>query len=204
MSEARDHGMQVFNLEKLRNLKPPSQGVNVLEETAYYGEFGSAHNIVGNEDTGFMYSVGSKTCKSGLHIVNVRDPTNPFFEACYGDDGYVHDAQCVVYNGPDKAYTSHEICFCYNEDTLTIVDVTDKSKVLLLSRVPYTDAYYTHQGWLAEDQSHLLLNDELDELYGPTPYTRSLIWNVESLENPNLIGSFYSKKQASDHNLYIR
>jgi hypothetical protein len=60
------------------------------------------------------------------------------------------------------------------------------------------------QGWLNEEQTHLLLNDELDELYGPNPHTRSLIWNVESLEKPELTGSFFSSKESTDHNLYIR
>ena len=60
------------------------------------------------------------------------------------------------------------------------------------------------QGWLMEDQSHLLLNDELDEVMGPNPNTRSLVWSVEDLDEPKLIGSFYSSKQATDHNLYIK
>lgn len=203
VSEARNHGMQVFDLTQLRDIKPSDPIFN-FEETAHYDEMGNTHNIVGNEDTGFMYAVGTSTCNSGLHMINVRDPLNPQFSGCFGDDGYVHDAQCVVYDGPDNAYTDHEICFCYNEDTLTVVDVSDKTDVKMLSRVPYNLAFYTHQGWLIEDQSHLLLNDELDELQGPDPNTRSMIWNVESLDRPVLIGSFYSKEQSTDHNLYIR
>ena len=102
VSEAYDHGMQVFDLRKLRDLKASKPGsVPELSETAHYGEFGSAHNIVANEDTGFMYSVGSRTCDSGLHMVDVNDPINPEFAGCFGQDGYVHDAQCVIYNGPD-------------------------------------------------------------------------------------------------------
>lgn len=100
-------------------------------------------------------------------------------------------------------YKSKEICFCYNEETLTIVDVTNKNQPAMLSRVPY-DAYYTHQGWLMEDQTHLLLNDELDELQSPNPHTRSLIWNVEDLTKPTLVAPFYSEKEATDHNLYLR
>ena len=210
VSEASNHGMQVYDLTQLRNLKPPTEGVNILTETTHYSNFGNAHNIVGNPDTGFMYAVGCRQggqftpCNSGLHAVNVRDPTNPTFAGCFGDDGYVHDAQCVVYNGPDSRYTGNEICFCYNENTLTIVDASDKENMKMLSRVPYDNAYYTHQGWLTEDHSHLLLDDELDELYGPNPYTRSLIWNVEDLTKPELVNSFYSEKQATDHNLYIK
>jgi choice-of-anchor B domain-containing protein len=200
VSEARDHGMQVFDLTQLRDVKPTIPMFE-FKESAHYSEMGNTHNVVGNEDTGFMYAVGTSTCRSGLHMINVRDPLDPQFSGCYGDDGYVHDAQCVVYHGPDTQYNNHEICFCYNEDTLTIVDVNDKENVKLLARVPYDNAWYTHQGWLIEDQSYLLLNDELDELYGPTPRTRSMIWNVDSLSEPELRGSFYSTEQATDHNL---
>ena len=83
------------------------------------------------------------------------------------------------------------------------MDVTEKDEPTMLAREPY-DAYYTHQGWLMEDHTHLLLNDELDELYSPNPHTRSLIWNVEDLTKPTLVGPFYSEKEASDHNLYLR
>ena len=145
VSEASNHGMQVFDLTHLRTLVPPPSGVNMLETDAHYSEMTSTHNIVGNEETGYMYAVGTRTCRSGLHMINVRDPKNPRFAGCFGDDGYVHDAQCVVYKGPDMKYLNREICFCYNENTLTIVDVEDKNNPTLLSRVPYNNAYYTHQ-----------------------------------------------------------
>ena len=38
-----------------------------------------------------------------------------------------------------------QICFAYNIDTLTIVDVTDKSNMFLISRNGYEGATYTHQ-----------------------------------------------------------
>lgn len=84
---------------------------------------------------------------------------------------YTHDSECVMYHGPDKAYHGHEICFNYNEgeqsflppsllfdvsfhlsrdllfspDTLTVVDVTDKEHMKMLSRTGYEGAKYTHQ-----------------------------------------------------------
>ena len=33
-------------------------------------------------------------------------------------DGYVHDAQCLVYKGPHEKYLGHEVCYGYNEDSL--------------------------------------------------------------------------------------
>lgn len=64
---------------------------NVFEPTYLYTEFGSSHNIVVNEETGFLYAVGSKTCRGGLHMVNIQDPADPKFVGCYDEDGYTHD-----------------------------------------------------------------------------------------------------------------
>jgi hypothetical protein len=45
----------------------------------------------------------------------------------------------------------------------------------MLSRVTYDNAFYTHQGWLNEDMSALLLNDELDESRTSQKNTRASI-----------------------------
>jgi len=42
-------------------------------------------------------------------------------------------------------YTDKEICFCFNEDTFTIVDVTDKANMALISKTAYVNVAYTHQ-----------------------------------------------------------
>jgi len=215
VSEARNHGMQIFDLTQLRSLEVPplfftNGTVNpaakpvIVKETAWYGLFGSSHNIVINEDTGFAYSVGTKTCAGGLHIVNIQNPLAPVCAGCYFQDGYTHDAQCVVYHGPDTRYTGKEICFCYNEDSLTIVDVTVKTSPVMLSRKPYLNVFYTHQGWTDPTQRFLLLDDELDELEGPNPHTRTLLWDISSLTNPVLKTQYFAKEQAIDHNLYIK
>ena len=41
--------------------------------------------------------------------VDVSDPVNPVFAGCFGDDGYNHDAQCIVYNGPDTQHVGQEV-----------------------------------------------------------------------------------------------
>ena len=45
----------------------------------------------------------------GLLMVDVRDPLNPVFAGCYQDDGYTHDAQCVIYRGPDTDHFEKEV-----------------------------------------------------------------------------------------------
>ncbi len=200
VSEANRSGLQVFDLTTLRNVTSPPV---TFSETAYYGKFRSAHNVVINEDSGFAYAVGTNDCSGGLHMVDIQNPTNPTFAGCYSGDGYTHDAQCVIYNGPDATYQGREICFNYNEDTLTIVDVTNKNAPVQLSRTGYVGAEYTHQGWLTEDHTYLLMDDELDERnHGHN--TRTYIWDVSDLDNPVNTGSYTNSTPNIDHNLYIK
>ena len=84
---------------------PESDDVVLLEEAAYFDGFGNAHNIVINEETGFAYAVGTGKCSGGLFIVDVNDPLNPTEAGCFFEDGYTHDAQCVVYRGPDSRFS---------------------------------------------------------------------------------------------------
>ncbi|KAJ3177669.1 hypothetical protein HDU85_005780 [Gaertneriomyces sp. JEL0708] len=200
-ARSNKHALQVFDLTQLRNVSTPQ----VFQPTTMYKEFGSCHNIAINEDTGFAYCVGSRTCKSGLHIVDIREPASPKFAGCADDDGYVHDAQIVIYNGPDTRFQGKEIAFAYNEDTLTIWDVTDKSKIVRLSRTPYVGSAYTHQGWLTEDHAYLLLDDELDELEKVNDgHTQTYIWDARDLTAPKYIDSYRSPVLSIDHNLYIK
>ena len=56
VSEANGHGMQVFDLTRLRNVTNPPVTFN---NDAHYSGFGDAHNIVINEESGYAYVVGS-------------------------------------------------------------------------------------------------------------------------------------------------
>jgi choice-of-anchor B domain-containing protein len=201
VTEANNSGMQVFDLTQLRNVTSP--GGN-FTETAYYNGFLTAHNLVINEDSGYAYAVGvnSGNCGRGLHIINIQDPLNPTAAGCFGADGYTHDAQCVIYDGPDVQHQGREICLNSNEDTLTIADVTNKSAPVQLSRTDYAGRHYTHQGWLTEDHTYFLLDDELDERDDGVN-TRTLIWDLSDLDNPVYAGDYISAVGAIDHNQYI-
>ena len=115
--------MQVFDLTQLRNVTSPPV---TFTETAHYAGFGSTHTLAMNPRSGYAYAVGTRTCEGGLHVVDVRTPVAPGAAGCFSLDGYTHETQCVAYVGPDVTYRDREICFNSNEDTLTIVDATDK------------------------------------------------------------------------------
>jgi len=211
ISEARNHGMQVFNLTRLleKDIAPDTEWT---EDAWFFVNMGDAtqrstHNIAINEKTGFAYLVGCRTCRGGLLVVDISEPINPQYAGCFDADGYTHDVECVIYNGPDRRFQNREICFAYNEDSVTIVDVHDKSNMVMLSRVEYFGNSYCHQGWLNEHQTHIFVDDELDEMdktYDRTGKTVTYIWDVSNLGEPLNTGIFQSPVVSIDHNMYVR
>lgn len=203
VSEASNHGMQVFDLTRLRNVNNPPE---VFTADTHFTEFGSAHNIVINEDSGYAYPVGtsrSGTYRGGPLFINIQDPKNPVSEGGWGTDNYSHDAQVVLYNGPDTDYIGKEILIGSNENEVVIVDITDKSNPTNISAISYANVGYTHQGWFTEDQKYFLLGDELDEQnFGGA--TRSVVFDFTDLDNPLQHFIYYGPTNAIDHNGYIK
>jgi choice-of-anchor B domain-containing protein len=62
---------------------------------------------------------------------------------------------------------------------------------------------YSHQGWLTEDQSYFLMNDELDE-YNLGRTTKTYIFDVRDLDNPVFVNFYEHNTESIDHNLYIK
>ncbi|RDY59918.1 choice-of-anchor B family protein [Flagellimonas nanhaiensis] len=202
VSEADNHGMQIFDLKRLRNVADPPE---VFSSDARYTGIGNAHNIVINENEGFAYPVGtarSDAFGGGVHFVNIQNPLNPNGVGGYGANGYTHDAQVVTYNGPDADYTGREIFIGANEDQIAIVDITDKSNPTEITTLTYSNIGYTHQGWFTEDHRYFILGDELDET-GFGFNSRTLIFDFSDLDNPTLHTTYLGPTAAIDHNGYV-
>ncbi|KAH8827665.1 hypothetical protein DL96DRAFT_1599855 [Flagelloscypha sp. PMI_526] len=216
-SEAEQHGIQIFDLNKVLDIDPASPVTfnPNTDLTGFYNELpiGRTHNVVVNEERDYVVSVGAQprnsTQKSGLIFIDLADPTNPVSPGFNGDDGYVHDAQCLLYKGPDANYQGRDICYGYNEDSLTIYDVTDRANSSIISRTSYVGASYTHQGWVLDKQwqAYLLLDDELDEADGAGPgadgFPVTFIWDISDLSAPKQTGYYKSSVKSIDHNQYV-
>jgi choice-of-anchor B domain-containing protein len=200
VSEAGGHGLQVFDLRRLEHLTYDEVPVQ-FDADAHYTGFGNSHNIVADTASKFVYAVGTNTFAGGLHIVDVSDPLNPSYAGSSDEDGYTHDAQVVVYQGPDTEWQGRQICIASNTDAVTIFDVTNKDDVALISSSDYELVGYTHQGWLTEDHRFFIANDELDEM-NFNINTRSIIFNVEDLDNPFVVDYVDLGTTSIDHNLY--
>jgi choice-of-anchor B domain-containing protein len=203
VSEASNHGMQVFDLTRLRNV---SNGPETFTSDALYTGFGNAHNIVINESTGYAYAVGTArndAYNGGAHFINIQDPKNPVAAGGYGAKGYSHDAHVVLYNGPDTDYVGREIYIGANESQVAIVDITDKTNPIAISTINYSNIGYTHQGWFTEDQNYFILGDELDEInFGFK--SRTLVFDLSDLDSPIIHHTYLGATSAIDHNGYVK
>ncbi|MCZ6517860.1 MAG: choice-of-anchor B family protein, partial [Gammaproteobacteria bacterium] len=192
------HGMQVFDLTRLRT---GGTGQTFAADVVY-GDFGSAHNLAIDESSGFAYIVGSNTCGGGLHMVDIRQPLNPLFAGCHSVNGDTHDAQCVTYVGPDPDYSSAEICFNSNEDSVAIVDVSIKSSPNTLAIFTYPNLGYVHQAWLDDTQQYLVVNDEFDEERLGLQ-TGTIVIDVTDLDAPSYLYTHRHATNSTDHNLFV-
>ena len=209
---AGNHGVQIFDLTQLRGVTEFTE----FSMTYHYDLVGSVHNIAINEETGFAYAVGIGSASldeymCGAHIIDINDPSNPTYAGCLGDkttgrynDGYVHDGQFVIYNGPDSDYSGQEIAFTCNETALGIADVTDKSNLKIISKFDNANFGYVHQGWLSKDHKYFFVNDELNEYNGNGETQTTLIFDLSDLDNPRVINVYDSGLNTIDHNNFVK
>jgi hypothetical protein len=148
-------------------------------------------------------------CGNGLHMIDISNPTNPTFAGCDQVNDYIHDTQCVIYEGPDAEFRGREICFSSNgiayelegRNFFAITDVTDKANPVTLSRTPYDGSGYSHQGWLTPNQKFFIHGDEGDEQLAGVNTTER-VWDVQDLRNPFIHQVFVNDTTSIDHNVY--
>jgi len=190
------NGIQVFDLSNIDNGQ-----VSFVRQVGS----GSTHNVAIDTRSGFLYRTGGGD--NGLRIYNLAaNPANPPFVTSWSDR-YVHDAEVVTFvSGP---HAGRQIAFCasgfnggHTDTGITVLDVTVKSQITVLSQVSYSGREYSHQLWVDEEQLYLYQGDELDE--GVTvPTTTTRIFDISNLSNVTFAGSFTNGSSAIDHNMYI-
>lgn len=205
-SEASGHGIQVFDLTRLRNVTTPPQ---TFTANARYSGVGNSHTIFADKTEPYVYVVGASGASGangGLIVLNVANPLAPTRVGTFSQEGYVHENTVFTYNGPDTQHVGKKISFNFHinaNDRVTIVDVTDKTDIELIATTPpYTVQSLCHQGWLTEDHRYLLMNDEGDEASG-NYNTRTHIFDIQDLDAPVYIGHSSGPNASYDHNLYV-
>jgi len=189
--------LQIFDLTHLRGAEAAQ---NWVPDAVF--PIPNAHSIDSNPETNHIFVNGSLALNGAPVILDVSTPLAPTPVGITADDGYTHDSLCRNYKGPDKPHRGNEICFNFNEDSVTIYDVTaNPTSPEQLARVTYDQASYIHSGALTKDHSYLISTDEGDEQDHGLRSTL-YIWDVRKLSKPKLIGTNVAKSGAIDHNIY--
>lgn len=210
------HRLQFADLTQVRNYSGTTLNLSYGTYTIAGGgtQVTRVHTVGLNKDSGYLYLSGTNLNSGAPHIVDIRTPGNPLpagnvpGSPSSGWDGYSHEAQIVMYNGPDAQHHGKEIMISSNgkqgatADTLSVVNVTNKASPVRLSTKTYAQAGYIHQGWFTEDQRYFFQNDELDE--PGVGRTRTHLWDLQDLDNPVYRGFFQHDGSSVDHNLYVK
>ncbi|HEX9952575.1 MAG TPA: choice-of-anchor B family protein [Rubricoccaceae bacterium] len=208
-SEAAGHGIQVFDLTRLRGVTTPTLFAADARYTGTTAQrVGNVHTLVINEQTGYLYAVGTGSCGGGgPHMVDIRTPLTPVFAGCVATDGYTHEAQALVYDGPDAQYVGRELLVMYQGQgsaqtggQVSFFDVTNKAAPVRISTATYPNPGYSHQGWFTADRTRLLVDDEFDQ---SAPGSRTVVMDVTDLDNPGFLFNYNSAKRTYAHNLYV-
>ena len=191
-------GLQIFDLKRLTG---PEAALPVWRPDVVL-PIGATHSIDANPATNHIFLNGGGVAVGTPYILDVSQPLAPVPVGVIADDGYTHDSLCRNYKGPDKGYKGNEICFNFNEDTVTIYDVTSNPmQPVQLARATYENASYTHSGALSKDHRTLISTDEGDEQAHGIRSTL-YIWDISRLTAPKMIGTYVAPSGAIDHNVY--
>jgi len=190
-------GIQIFDLAGVDSGNVP------LVNTITTGGTTATHNVAIDEVSGFLYRCGGDN--NGCRIYDLgANPTNPPFVGSWSSR-YIHDAQIVTYtSGP---YAGKQVLFAcsglnggFDQTGFTILDVTNKASIQVLSQSYYPNPGYSHQGWLSPDLRYFYLGDELDE--DGSIQSTTHMFDVLDPAAPVYVGKFTNASTAITHNLY--
>ncbi|MEY5043198.1 MAG: hypothetical protein RJA19_425 [Bacteroidota bacterium] len=198
VSEAPGHGMQVFDLNRLRS----GVGVQVWTADAWMPSPGNAHNLAVDAETGLLATAGGNVGSGGLLLYRLTNPLAPQLVGSIQESGYVHDAHIVRYHGPDAALQGRDLVFLATPSRWVCWDITAPDDPVWVAQGIHPLNAYTHQLWLTPDHRYLLVGDELDELQHGFS-TRTLMWDVSDLSAPQLHVTHFGTTPATDHNQYV-
>ncbi|MCB0764408.1 MAG: choice-of-anchor B family protein, partial [Flavobacteriales bacterium] len=116
VSEAAGHGMQVFDLTRLRSVVSPPV---TFTEDAHFGLFGNSHSMFVDKTEPFVYVVGANSLaggsfNGGMIVVDVSDPLAPTLAGTFTQEGYIHENTVFDYHGPDTEHIGKRISFNFH------------------------------------------------------------------------------------------
>jgi choice-of-anchor B domain-containing protein len=184
----------------------------------------SAHNVyISNVDYGLnialtgteplLHVAGSSRSNGAFRSYSLLNPESLSLQyqmAGASRNDYTHDASSLLITD-SRAQTDCvnatdigcNVLLDFNENTLRIWDHSRANQAVELSSSNYPLAEYTHSGWWTEDKQFVIVHDELDEQRHNINTTLN-IFEISSLTQPSLVGTWTGPTRAIDHNGFVR
>jgi choice-of-anchor B domain-containing protein len=210
-TEAAQSGLQIIDLTGV----PASvQLASTLRDfqtshTLHVSNVDYASNAPLSGRDAFLYIAGSNLNSGAFRIYSLGDAVAPqLVTAAPAGTGYMHDSATLFIgdNRTTQCSQGHNPCQVlvdFNESTVDLWDVTDKSQPVRLSATGYPEARYTHSGWPTSDQRFIMVHDELDELrIGFNTHIYTL--DIGDLRTPRLVTAYLGPDSTTDHNGYAK
>lgn len=202
-SEAPGFGLQYIDLKEV--LKFDAFPRVFQQQVLYTDDSYKCHNLIMNRDTPVLYTARSSSCKSIARIplkfnadgTLQQDVSVDGAECIENVVAHVHDAQCVIYDGPDQRFLGEEICFL-STDLGKSVAVYSWTQRKLLDEVHYKHSMYSHQSWISKDGRFMFHGDEL-----APGNTRTQVFDISSLTNVLELEAHVSDYSFVSHNQYV-
>ena len=210
-----------------------SEGILVLDLSALpdsirvaarYTDDPSAHNVyISNVDYGLnialpnatplLHISGSNRNNGAIRTYSLADPEHlslSYQNTASRADDYSHDASSLLINDSraqsdcvNASSVGCNVLLDFNENSLRISDHSRADSRVELSDSTYPNAEYTHSGWWTEDKRFVIVHDEMDEQNLALNTTLN-IFDISSLTEPLLVGTWSGPTRAIDHNGFVR
>jgi hypothetical protein len=121
---------------------------------------------------------------------------------------YMHDSTSLYITDSrtsqcNQGHNPCEVLVDFNENSVDLWDVTNKTAAVRLSSTTYSTVAYTHSGWPSADQRSLFFHDELEEIrQGLTTHIYTM--SLDNLRAPTITTSYLGAGTSTDHNGYTK
>jgi choice-of-anchor B domain-containing protein len=210
-TEAAGAGLQVIDLSGLPNSASLATTLTDTgrQHTLYISNIDYGSNIVRPGAQAFLYVAGADVAGGSWRVYSLANPASPqLITAAPAGTQYMHDSTSLYITDSrasqcEPGHSPCQVLVDFNENSVDLWDVTDKSRPFRLSSITYPNVRYTHSGWPSADQQFLFVHDELEEIQLGLN-TQIYTMNLANLRAPTIGTSYQGATTTTDHNGYTK
>lgn len=210
-TEALGSGLQVIDMSGLPNSATlattlPDTG---RQHTDYVSNIDYGTNVVKPGAEAFLYVAGSDQNSGAWRVYSLANPAQPtLITAAPAGTQYMHDSTSLLITDArvsqcEPGHNPCQVLADFNENSVDLWDVTNKSLPVRLSSTSYNNVTYTHSGWPSDNQQFLFFHDELEEIQRGLN-TQIYTMDLSNLRSPSIVTSYTGATTTTDHNGYTK